>query len=982
MSHPVCQLMSLFSLTTLRSFIVVLGSFFLAACAGLFDEPPASNPVEKRKTLGELYFEPVSLNHDPLPDQGLKTLRDAYVNLLEIVDDQETIKIVQYRLADLEVLLAEQQQEVGASPLDRGVYDLAIAQYQSILERHPQQRENAEVLYQLAKAHDLQGESQQSLDVIDELLRQYPNTLYLAELQFRRGEILFNNQDYVSAIQAYQTVLDQGPNTDYFMTAAYMLGWSYFKLELYEDALIAFTQLLDQKLPNSVIDSQMLRQLNAQQQLERLPVGEKRLVNDSIRIMALLFSYQGAEQSVKTFYQQVGERHYEYLLYDRLGQQFLNEDRFRDSALVYRGFTDVHPEHNQAPVFAVKQIDAYILGEFPTLVLPAKQDFVDQYGINGPFWQEWGQLIQEDVKPFLKKYIQELAQYEHSKAQLLTKAVNQPTQEQLDKVADNRQKAQVAYAKAASLYCEFIETFPYDDLTPQITFNLAESLFEAQNYQQAIVAYERYAYEYLNEPKAAEAGYAAILAFRALREGLTDASLQQQWQDEQLASQQQFVNRFGADPRAVDVQYDTMQQQFDLQRYLPAIRSAETILAWQPEVNPERKMAGQLVIAHSEFALQQYQQAELSYEQILAQLTQDDPRYNDMLERLAASIYKQAEANLGKQYLALAIEDFLRVIAKTPTSSARVNAQYDAATYLMEMQQWPEAIGLLEDFRVRFASHPLAENIQEKLIFAYQQNQNWLPAADELKQLWQANPDSEEGREALYIAAQYYHKAEQRDSALDTYRTYAHRYPLPFDEVTEARFQMSEFYLQSNEPSKRRFWLKKLIQGDAQASVDRTDRSRYLAAMASMVFAEDSVQAFNRVKLSLPLNKSLNKKRQVLDEALSALNATLEYKIAEFSTVANFKIGEIYGQLARDLMDSERPKGLSALELEQYNILLEEQAYPFEEQAINIHEANIQRTWQGVYDRWVKESFDALSELLPGRYNKQEQLSEANNGIF
>ncbi|GAC15557.1 hypothetical protein GLIP_2936 [Aliiglaciecola lipolytica E3] len=960
----------------------MFSGFYLSACAGLFDAPPTVNLVEKRKTLGEFYFEPVSLNHDPLPDEGLENLRDAYVNLLDIIDDPETIKIVQYRLADLEVLLAERQQEVGVAPVDRGFYDLAIAQYQSILDRHPEQKENAEVLYQLAKAYDLQGQSQQSLQVIDTLLAKYPDTIYLAELEFRRGEILFNVQDYPGAVQAYQAVLEQGPNTDYFMTAAYMLGWSHFKIESYENALLAFTQLLDQKLPNSVIDSQMLRQLNAEQQLALLPVGEKRIVNDSIRIMALLFSYQGAEQSLKAFYENVGERHYENLLYDRLGQQFLNEDRFRDSALVYRGFTEVHPEHNQAPTFAVKQIDAYIIGKFPTFVLPAKQDFVDRYGINGPFWSHWGQLIQQDVKPYLRTYIQELAQYEHSKAQLLTKAANQPNEEQLEKVEENHQKAQVAYAQAAKLYREFIETFPHDDLTPQITFNLAESLFEAQRYQQAIEAYEIYAYQYLNEPRAAEAGYAAILAFRALRETLTDSTLQQQWQDEQLASQQQFVSRFSADPRAIDVLYDTMQQQFELKRYLLAIESAESILAWQPTVDAQRKMSGQLVIAHSEFALQQYQRAEASYEQILAALEQTDPRYNDMLERLAASIYKQAEDNLAKQYVALAIEDFLRVIAKAPSSSIRVNAQYDAASYLLEMRSWTEAISLLEDFRVRFASHPLTESIQDKLIFAYQQNQDWLPAAEELKQLWETNPDSEEGREALYIAAQYYLKAQSRDAALDTYRTYAHRYPLPFNEVTEARFQMSEFYLQSNEESKRRFWLRKLIQGDAQAGADRTDRSRYLAAMSSIVFAEDDVQAFNRVKLSLPLNKSLKKKREVLDKALASLNATLEYKIAEFSTVANFKIGEIYGQLARDLMDSERPTGLSTLELEQYDILLEEQAYPFEEQAIGIHEANIQRSWQGVYDRWVRESFAALSELLPGRYNKQEQVSEAANAIF
>ena len=39
-------------------------------------------------------------------------------------------------------------------------------------------------------------------------------------------------------------------------------------------------------------------------------------------------------------------------------------------------------------------------------------------------------------------------------------------------------------------------------------------------------------------------------------------------------------------------------------------------------------------------------------------------------------------------------------------------------------------------------------------------------------------------------------------------------------------------------------------------------------------------------------------------------------------------------------MDSERPKELSKVELEQYNVLLEEQAFPFEEKAIELHEVN------------------------------------------
>jgi hypothetical protein len=72
-------------------------------------------------------------------------------------------------------------------------------------------------------------------------------------------------------------------------------------------------------------------------------------------------------------------------------------------------------------------------------------------------------------------------------------------------------------------------------------------------------------------------------------------------------------------------------------------------------------------------------------------------------------------------------------------------------------------------------------------------------------------------------------------------------------------------------------------------------------------------------------------------------------------------------------MDSERPAELSELELSQYEILLEEQAFPFEEQAIDVHQVNAARTADGVYDDAVRASLDALAALLPVRYAKNEQ---------
>ncbi len=87
-------------------------------------------------------------------------------------------------------------------------------------------------------------------------------------------------------------------------------------------------------------------------------------------------------------------------------------------------------------------------------------------------------------------------------------------------------------------------------------------------------------------------------------------------------------------------------------------------------------------------------------------------------------------------------------------------------------------------------------------------------------------------------------------------------------------------------------------------------------------------------------------------------------------------MAELYHTLARDLMASERPKKLSAEEREQYDALLEEQAYPLEEQAIKLHELNTARTVDGVYDDSVQKSFKVLADMKPGRYGKVELTTQ------
>jgi tetratricopeptide (TPR) repeat protein len=162
------------------------------------------------------------------------------------------------------------------------------------------------------------------------------------------------------------------------------------------------------------------------------------------------------------------------------------------------------------------------------------------------------------------------------------------------------------------------------------------------------------------------------------------------------------------------------------------------------------------------------------------------------------------------------------------------------------------------------------------------------------------------------------------------------------------------------------------VKAHGAAGAARTDRTRYLAAKASLALAEPARDAFREVKLVAPLNRTLAAKRKSLEGALAAYREAAAYDIAEVTTRASFEMADLYARLGADLIASERPKNLKGDELEQYDLLLEEQAIPFEEQAIKLHEANAHRAAEGLYDDGVRASYGALAKLLPARYGKTE----------
>jgi hypothetical protein len=208
------------------------------------------------------------------------------------------------------------------------------------------------------------------------------------------------------------------------------------------------------------------------------------------------------------------------------------------------------------------------------------------------------------------------------------------------------------------------------------------------------------------------------------------------------------------------------------------------------------------------------------------------------------------------------------------------------------------------------------------------------------------------------------------------------RYPKPLAESIEARFRLLEIARQSNSDSEITIRLEEFVAIDASAGNERSDRTRYLAAIAALELAEPVRRRFAVVKLTQPLATSLKLKKDLMEDVIAAYTGAAEYGVAEVTTAATFRLGEVYEQFSADLMTSDRPPELGADALEQYEILLEEQVFPFEEKAIDLFKANTDRAPDGVYDEWIQRSFERLARLMPARYAKQERSEDVVTALY
>src|SRR3989442_970128 len=360
----------------------------------------------------------------------------------------------------------------GASPADtvRAGADAegplqAFALYNRLLTEYPSYKNSDQVLYQMARAYDELGRTEEAIETMERLIRANPHSSHLDEVQFRRGEYFFTRRRFRDAESAYSGIVKLGTASEFYELALYKLGWTFYKQDFYEEALRKYIALLDYKVSIGYDFDQTHDEDN------------DRRVADTFRVISLSFSNLGGPETMQGYFSKFGNRSYEDRIYSSLGEHYLGKLRYDDAAKTYKAFVALYPFHRAAPRFSMRVVHTFTQGGFPKLVLESKREFASEYGLKAEYWRHFKPEESPEVLAYMKTNLKDLATHYHAQYQN----------------ANGTDEKLTNYREASQWYGAYLESFPREADSASVNYQLADLLLENKDFGEAAKQYERMA---------------------------------------------------------------------------------------------------------------------------------------------------------------------------------------------------------------------------------------------------------------------------------------------------------------------------------------------------------------------------------------------------------------------------------------------------------------------------------------------------------
>ncbi|PCK09637.1 MAG: hypothetical protein COA42_03090 [Alteromonadaceae bacterium] len=908
--------------------------------------------VENKKTKNKTAKNKSKQNGAPQKNtEQIRQAYEAYVNTA--ASNDRSRKKALTRLAQLEMDLSlslsgqeDVQNDSQGGKKNQHATDISeqadkslkrtIELLETTLHDYPKASDNDRVLYQLAQAYDSVGQHYLSTNSLKRLVSEFPQSDHYAESQFRLAEGAFVSGDYISAEDAYTEAILSTGNEQFYEKSLFKRGWSRYKQSFFMEAADDY-----------------LRAINYHefQEYAKLSDSDKAHFNEYFRALGLAFAYQHGQVDVAQHLRKHPNFKFVYATHAAISDIFLVQRRFSDAAQILTKYTEAYPKSKRLPEAERRIIAAWKDGQFGERLYLAIERFYQLFQAKATYWQahansEHYELTQEK----LRDYTTQMSAFYHKNYQ---KRAKQADFQQANKWYQRYVRHFTPYAHKDNIYALY-----------------AELLLEGKQKTKALGFFVKAAYndDIILDKQSA---YTTIVLTEELQRE-TKAEAQNKWREQYLSYAQRYLELYPEDTHSSTITKAAAESAFRAKQYDTVITMANLL---PNKTDSSIHYTIDLLKAQALLETREYSDAEAVYLQLLESperiRKQAKSKRKTLEDSVALAIYRQAEQAHEDQQHILALQHYTRIAKQSPSSPLAATGMYDAIAMSMKNEQWRQSIVLIQTFKQSYPKHKRINDISKSLSVAYLNSDQEGKAAAEFENIAKFEADVEVKKAALWRAAELYENKKQSDRAIRAYREYAHSYKKPFAQSMEAMLKLSELYQATKEPQKAYFWRNKIRVADQRATERvKTERTTYIASNATLTLARNEMKRFNKLKLKAPFKRSLKRKKTSMRESLRLFGQASGYAIQEITTEATRSTGDIYLSFSQALLDSERPGHLSEQELEQYNILLEDQAFPLEEKAIELYETNMARTRDNIYDDHIAQSLAQLKALFPTSYSR------------
>ncbi len=855
----------------------------------------------------------------------------------------------------------------------------AIKIFQEIEQKYPDYDKLDMVLFYLGNFSTQMGDAEAGYEYYKKLVTLFPESKYLPDALVNVGEYFFVRDEFDTALEFYKRVATFSDSRIYPF-AIYKEAWCHYNMGFYEEAFKKFVEVIQYTM-------------RMEKEGKGPAIGLKAEAQKDI---VLAYSQIGKENQAIPFFKSVAPDIY-LVLAARLARLYAEQGEYVRSIRMYKNIIAEKPD---APQVLTYQREIVAGADKVGDKLATRKEVVRLVELYKVLQAEKAEILVKE-RDNIEEMLRQMAIGYHVEAQ---------------KTMEKK-----AMLLAQEVYDHYLSLFPEGTGRYQMLMNHAILLYQLEQYDKAVLEYERVI---AFDPKGKyhrEAGYTALLCYYKLID--TNKATAVKMDDEDNAEAQElpeiYANMVRACDRFVEMQPEDpdelLQAKFasakilyDFNRFQDAApRLAELIEKFTTsDVAPD---AAKLLLSSytmmrdinnlNAWAEKIYAMPALAKGELLSLITKirDRAKFNrcfqyefDKQHEAAADCFVDYTRNFPDSKLmdkslynaalnyqrARKYEQALKANAQLYNCCAKTSKLGPRALFLIAETYraaavYDKAAGFYEKYA---ADHPREVKVKEALIYAsaFRRGLGEFSQAIQNYQTYMKLFAKDPKVPAVYFdMGTLYARQDNWKKAHAHFRSYLKKYRSAggVNLLLDAHRQIGEAFtkMRKSKEARRQFdeviqTFKSLPEADKQ-KIDRKGISAIAWAyfgIADGMFAEAASIQLTRKNLK----EDTEKKMKVLLEAEHHYLTVLSLQQPFWNTAALFKIGAAWEKFADDFENSPVPRGLNELEQEEYKLQLSEAAQQFRRKAAGAYKKCLEEAkTNSIFNDYTEKAEQRLSVL-------------------